>query len=63
MLEFSNRSIKICQNQHADESKGPETRFQATFYFELSDKNFPFIILHKLAEFFYKIVFTANVIR
>ena len=37
--------------------------FQATFFVEVFDKNFSFVMLHKLANFHHQIVFTSQVIH
>ena len=65
----------MCPNQHADLhriyftenslkiKKGSGTSFQATFFIEFLDENFYFVILYKLAKFYYQTVFTSQVIQ
>ena len=43
--------------------KGPGTSFQVTFFTGFLDKNVSFVILHKLAKFQYKALFTSQVIQ
>ena len=38
--------------------KGSGTSFQVTFFVEFIDKNFSFVMLHKLAKLHYQTVFT-----
>ena len=71
----NSKAIKISPNQHAgllrflftEDSlkftKGPGTSFQATFFTEVVDKKFYFVMLHKLAKFHYQTVFTSQVIQ
>ena len=42
--------------------KGPGASFQATFFVEFFDKKNYFVILHKLAKFYYQNAFTPQVI-
>ena len=42
---------------------GPGTSFQVTFFTELFDEKFHFVILHKLAKFNYQTVITSEVIQ
>ena len=64
------KTIKICPNQHTDLLRclftGDSlkmTSFQATFFIDFFDKNFSFVILHKLAKFHHGTVFTSQVIQ
>ena len=41
--------------------KGPGTSFQVTFFVEFFDKNFSFVMLHKLAKFHYQTMLTFQV--
>ena len=68
----SSKIIKICQNQLVhlhrflcveDSWKIKNTSFQATVFIKCFDKNFYFLILHKLAKFYYQTVFTLQVIQ
>ena len=43
--------------------KGPLTKFKAAEFVEFFDKNFSFIIWHKLAKFYYQTMFTSQVIQ
>ena len=43
--------------------KGLGTSLQATFFIKVFDQNLSFVILHKLAKFYYQTVFTFQVIQ
>ena len=69
------KTIKIYPNQLADFlrflftevslkiKKGLELVSRSHFSWKFFDKNFSFLILHKLAKFLYQTVFTTQVIR
>ena len=73
-LICNRKTIKICQNQHAhlsdslyiglfENQKEFGASFEATFFINLFDKNFPFVMLHKLAKFHYQTVITFQVTK
>ena len=43
--------------------KGPGTSFQVTFFVELFNKHFSFVILHKLAKLYQQTVSTPQDIK
>ena len=68
----SSKIIKICQNQLVhllrslcveDSWKIKNTSFQATVFIKCFDKNFYFLMLHKLAKFYYQTLFTLKSFR
>ena len=72
---YNSKAIETCPNHYSDPlrilytedclkiKKGPGTSFQVTFFVESLDKNFYFVILHKLAKVNYQTVFTSQVIQ
>ena len=50
-------------NGYFENQKGHGTSFQVIFFIGFFNKRFYFVILHKLAKFYYQTVFTFHVIQ
>ena len=56
-------SLDYFYRRFSENLKGLQTSFQAIFFIKSFDKNFSFIILHKLAKFHYQTVFTFQFLQ
>ena len=64
LFKSAHRSTQIPFNRGFFENqKGPGTSFQTIFFIEFFDKQFSFVMFHKLAEFHHQTVFTSQVIQ